>query len=842
MITKLPIDSIKVEFISSLAKTNTLLLSAQPGAGKSTRVPLWLLTQNFKGKIYLVQPRRLAAKSIAYYLAKECGEEVGQRVGYRLKDEVCVSKNTLLEVITEGILIQIIQHDPELLTTAMVVMDEFHERSLQMDIAFALLRDVQSGLNDELKLLLMSATLASNQLMTHLPDAAYLSCEGRSYPITVDYQPVKNIKLWRQHALGCIENAVKNFQGSILVFLPGSSDIRYIYNQLQTRLSADVELCPLYGSLSLAAQKKAIRPSAQGLRKIVLATNIAETSLTIEGITLVIDTGLEKVACFDDNTLTNHLQLRTIAKASAIQRAGRAGRLSKGHCIRLYSEEDFSRRPQEAPLAIKQADILVLLIEAARWGVKSLNQLPLLDFPSEHAADKGWQHLVNLKIVDREHRLTEHGDKVSQLSCHPRYGHMILIASQLEQQHNCFGLAQLACLLAALLEQHDTLSSSQPLQSGNIVNRVEYFIQEQARKDVNTPQLKRLQAQVNRLIKAAKVNKANELPLKFCGELLAIAYPERIAKKREQDGEFLAAYGKGLIVEPHDSLAQAPFIVAAEIVKNNRGLSVKTAAQADINTLLTWKVVTHNKQIYVHYSNKKQAIEALAQKRIGAIVLEEKKLNERLSSAEIIAVWQQQLIKNGIEWLNWQVKDLQLLMRWRWLNRCNKQLNLPDVSVKGLLDQLSLWFLPFLDGVLSKTQLDKLNLSEQLLTLLDYQQQQILNKLAPTHFISATGRRCVIRYSIDKNPTVSLPMQDLYGMNEGPRIGGTNANTSVALVLEMLSPAQRPIQVTQDLSGFWQSSYKEVQKDMKANYPKHYWPDDPANAVATTKTKKHILK
>ncbi|MGB1197596.1 MAG: ATP-dependent helicase HrpB [Thalassotalea sp.] len=836
MPTALPIDAIRGQFLASLKLTNTMLLSAPPGAGKSTRVPLWLLNLGLTGTIYLVQPRRLAAKSIAQYLAQALGEKVGQRVGYRLRDDTCVSHNTQLEVITEGVLIQIIQNDPEMLTTAMVVMDEFHERSLQTDTAFALLRDVQSGLNEELKLLLMSATLASDKLLAHLPNAKHLSCEGRSHPITFDYKPVKSINNWRQHTVNVIEQALKQFQDAILVFLPGSGDIHFVMRQLEPRLDEYTELCPLYGSLPLAAQQKAIQPSTHGKRKVVLATNIAETSLTIEGISLVIDSGLEKVACFDDNTLTNHLLLRTIAKDSAIQRAGRAGRLAKGHCIRLYSEEDFSRRPQESALAIQQADILPLLIEAARWGVKSLEQLDLLDFPNKRSVEKGWQLLIDLMLLDPQQRLTAHGEKVSQLSCHPRYAHMALMAVDLEHQHSCKGLTYLACMLAALLEQRDILPANYS-RSCDITYRVQLLL-----KEKSNPRFKSLWSQINRLAKAVNAEKAAELPLNYCGALLAIAYPERVAKKRHQEGEFIAVYGKGITIDEQDTLAAQSFIVAAEVAKHSKGLQVRLAAGVDINQLLAWSLVAPSERRYTVYDEKKQTIVTSEQVHIGALVLKETQCSQPLAAADVQAIWLEQLDKQGIKWLKWSAKDLQLLSRWRWLNKVNPQLNLPDVSDQALLAQVSLWFTPFIDGILTKAKLNTLNLSQQLLSMLDYQQHQQFNELAPTSYISPTNRHCVIYYSVEKPPSVSLPMQELYGLTQGPTIGSTNQSSSVALVLELLSPAQRPIQITQDLAGFWQSSYKEVQKEMKAKYPKHFWPDDPANALPTNKTKKHMNK
>ncbi|HBY85391.1 MAG TPA: ATP-dependent helicase HrpB, partial [Colwellia sp.] len=428
--TPLPIEAIKQQFCRSLDEHNTLILSAPPGAGKSTCLPLWLLTLPSLAdkKIYLLQPRRLAVKNIAIFLAKQLEEKVGETIGYRLRNDSKTSANTRLEVITEGILTQIIQKDAELQNTALVVFDEFHERSLQGDLAFALTREVQIALREDLKILLMSATLDIEYLSQALPDAHLLSSEGRSYPIEVSYQAPKAHQRWREHALTVIKDKMLNHMGSILVFLPGVADIRFLLDSLLSQQSESVNICPLFGELSLQDQQQAIAPCFKGVRKVVLATNIAETSLTIDGIDLVIDCGLEKVAVFDSASLMNKLMQKQISKASAVQRAGRAGRLMPGQCIRLYGKDDFERRPLHSVNDIQQADLLPTLIEAARWGVTGLAELPLLELPSKTKEEQAWQELQSLDIVDDKYLLTKHGEKAADLPCHPRFSHMILMA------------------------------------------------------------------------------------------------------------------------------------------------------------------------------------------------------------------------------------------------------------------------------------------------------------------------------------------------------------------------------------------------------------------------------
>jgi len=838
----LPIEAIKSSFLQALTSHDTLVLSAPPGAGKSTCLPLWLLNveQLKNKKIYLLQPRRLAAKNIACFLAKQLNEEVGQRVGYRLRNDTKVSKNTQLEVITEGILTQIIQNDPEIAHCGLVVIDEFHERSLHADLAFALTRDIQQGLRDDLKIVLMSATLASDKLIQQLPDAIALNSEGRSFPVDVSYQAPANSKVWREHALKVIKESAKAHQGSILVFLPGVADIHFLVNGLTGRLPSNMVLSPLYGELSIKAQQQAIAATEKGTFKLVLATNIAETSLTIEGIDLVIDCGLEKVALYHQQSLTNRLHQQNISKASATQRTGRAGRLMPGKCIRLYSLEDYNRRAEHNITEIMQADILPLLIESARWGVTQLKELPLLELPPEVKEKLAWQELKSLCIVDDKKHLTRHGKSVAMLSCHPRFAHMIVKARQLEDSENIKQLTYLACTLAALLEVRDIVRGERARFDCDMRHRVtDLYNPPVAMK--HHPALAQIKQQAQQLAKQVngQSGNINTLPIEYSGALLALAYPERLAKYRGREGEFLARNGKGMVINHEDILATEPYVVVANLSQYNHQLQVRLAAPVDLNCLINWRVIKLTKEVNLGYDAKSDRIFSDEQYKVGALVIEEKPISEQLAADKISKMWGEIINQQGLDFLPWSESSQKLLTRWRWLNQYQSQLTLPDVSQAALLEQLGVWFYPFVGQIKSKSQFKKLDFNAMLFSLLDYQQQQVIAQCAPKHFTGPTGRQCAIRYSTEKSPIVSLPMQELYGVNETPKVGESGKH-SVPLILEMLSPAKRPIQVTQDLVKFWQGSYKAVQKDMKSQYPRHYWPNDPANAQATNKVKRLI--
>ena len=837
--TPLPIEAIKQQFCRSLDEHNTLILSAPPGAGKSTCLPLWLLTLPSLAdkKIYLLQPRRLAVKNIAIFLAKQLEEKVGETIGYRLRNDSKTSANTRLEVITEGILTQIIQKDAELQNTALVVFDEFHERSLQGDLAFALTREVQTALREDLKILLMSATLDIEYLSQALPDAHLLSSEGRSYPIEVSYQAPKAHQRWREHALTVIKDKMLNHMGSILVFLPGVADIRFLLDSLLSQQSESVNICPLFGELSLQDQQQAIAPCFKGVRKVVLATNIAETSLTIDGIDLVIDCGLEKVAVFDSASLMNKLMQKQISKASAVQRAGRAGRLMPGQCIRLYGKDDFERRPLHSVNDIQQADLLPTLIEAARWGVTGLAELPLLELPSKTKEEQAWQELQSLDIVDDKYLLTKHGEKAADLPCHPRFSHMILMAKTQGES-----ITLLACLIAALLEERDVLKGEQAKYDCDLLHRLQLLIQPKRNK---SPLFERILQQANRLAHNVQLRfSIDTLDLGKTGILLAYAYPERVAKSRGNHGDFICVNGKGASVNEQDALASEDFMVIAQTNQFGSKLNVRLASQVSMEEITTVFSAKIKQRDVANFDNKSGRIIAKRQTSLGAIVLSEQPLKQEITAETISTMWCELVLRKGVGFLSWQANDLALKARWQWLNKYFPEYGLAVIDDEVLLATLATWFAPFVGGIKTKAQLDKLDLSHMLLSLLSYQEQKILKQAAPTVYVGPTGRNCPISYSQDESPKVSLPMQELYGLTITPNVGviaGISVqNQGIPLLLELLSPAQRPIQVTQDLVKFWSGSYQAVQKDMKSRYPRHYWPDDPINAKATNKMKRHI--
>lgn len=827
-----PVEEIKTEFLQALDDQPLILLTAPPGAGKSTVLPLWLLdAKGLQGqKIYLLQPRRVAAKNIATYLASQLGERVGQRVGYRLRNETCVSENTVLEVITEGILTRIMQADPEMEDCSLILFDEFHERSTQADLAFAIARDIQQGLRDDLTLVLMSATLATEAIQNALPDAYLLQSEGRTYPIEYEYRPPKTIREWRQHTLFVLKEQINQISSSILVFLPGASDIHWLFEQLENSSPSHIDILPLFGDLSLKDQQEVIAPASAGKFKVVLATNIAETSLTIEGINLVIDSGYEKVAVFDQGSLTNHLNQQTISRASAVQRAGRAGRLMAGKCIRLYSQEDFNRRPEQADFSITRADILPLLIESARWGVSKLFELPMLTYPNIHSEQAGWALLQQLSITDNRNKLTQHGEQVAKLATHPRFAHMLIVSMTLEESYP--NITSLGCLLAAMLEERDVFAHQQ-LAATDIELRVNFIVNQQ-----RDGRCQRILKQAKQLAKQLKVVFNKNFSVSMSGLLLALAYPERLAKVRGQHGQYLAANGKGLSLDSADSLAQHQYLAVAVTSGKQGKQQIRQAAFVDIEALLIHKLVSVTEENVLDFDETTGRIQAYSKQAIGALSYQEKPTQAKLSPDLLGKMWCDQINKNGLSWLKFDDAVQQLIAKLNWLNTYQPEVTLPDYSEQALLADMTDWLVPYVGDVKNKQTLLKLDFNGMLLSRIDYNLQQLIKEIAPDYFIGPTGRRCPITYSEDRSPKVSLPMQEVYGLASSPNVGAQG--DEIPLTLELLSPAKRPIQLTQNLAAFWQGSYKEVQKEMKGRYPKHFWPDDPANAKATNKTKKYM--
>ncbi|MDG1731395.1 MAG: ATP-dependent helicase HrpB [Thalassotalea sp.] len=846
----LPIDTIKQPLLAAVqSNIPAVILSAPPGAGKSTSLPLWLLKleRYSKQKIIMLQPRRIAAKSVATRLASQLGEKVGETVGYRMRNDTKVSSSTRLEVVTEGILTRLIQNDNELNGVGLIIFDEFHERSIHADLAFALSLDIQQGLRDDLQLLLMSATLDNDYLAKFLPDAVTLGCEGRTFPIEISYSAPNIERNWRNNAITVIRQNALSETGSILVFLPGTADIRFVYNALLDQLPSNVDLFALYGDLDIKQQQQAIAPSLSGRRKVVLATNIAETSLTIDGISMVIDSGYEKVARFNQDSLINELSQQKISKASATQRAGRAGRVQAGKCIRLYGNDDFQRRSEHSVSEINQADLLPMTIDVANWGVSKFSQLDFLEFPTKSSEQHNWQTLQALDVVNKDNRLTKHGSLVANFPCHPRFAHMLIKALDLvEQKHQPIHCLSLACLMAALLEERDIFNREQSADNCDIRSRLYQIAHSknkargiESRIILQATNLSKKLSTISRNSSLPKFKLSlndNDWPINCCGLLLAFAYPERIALARDKVGSYLCTNGKGAELSENDKLNGETYLVCAQLHSYQKKLNITLATpvdEADIFEHFSQHIQTSD---ILKYDEKQQKISSEKQTRLFSLVLKREVSNAQINSETLSQLWCDFIRQKGLAILKFDEATDNFINRVRWLNQYFPDLNLPDFSETGLLTQLENWLAPYVISIKKLAALQKLNFTEIINNALDFEQQKLVKSWAPKTYTSTLGREFVYQYSEQPQPKLALPMQQVYGLSGSPYV----ANGQVAVLLELLSPAKRPIQVTQDLARFWQGSYKDVQKDMKANYPRHFWPDDPANAKPTNKTKKYM--
>ncbi|MDH5301132.1 MAG: ATP-dependent helicase HrpB [Gammaproteobacteria bacterium] len=820
----LPIEAYLAPLQQLLVQHPNVILQAEPGAGKTTVVPLALLQAPWLAgqRIVMLEPRRLAARSVAVYMASCLGEEPGQTVGYRTRMDSKVSKQTRLEVVTEGVLTRMLQDDPALEAYGLVIFDEFHERSLQADLALALCLDVQANLRDELKLLLMSATLDSDVLSRMLGQAPVLNCPGRQFPVTVNYRPCEPRQRW-DVLVSVIMQALQQHAGSQLVFLPGSGEIRRVEEMLrQQSLPAEVLIAPLYGDLDRQQQLQAITAPAPGRRKIVLATNIAETSLTIEGVNVVIDSGQARQARFDADSGMSRLQLRQISQASARQRAGRAGRLQAGVCYRLWAEAEQARMLEFDDAEIKSADMLPLVLELAQWGVRDLNQLRWLDVPSAGSVEQARTLARQLELLDEQGQLTELGRQAAKLGVHPRLAHMMLRASQL-------GLGEAACELAAMLGER-------PLLGNQEADLWEHFQALQAAKRGKSRQDAGL---VQRIVRQAgqwqrqlagsggQIREASQL-----GLLLALAYPDRVAMLRSPgSGRYRLSNGRGAALVAHHPLATHPFLAVAELGSDAAEPVIRLAApllEADLRQQFAAQIEQFDQ---VGWDRASGAVVAQRQWRLGELLLQKQELTPDTAQRQQGLL--QGIRQQGLDCLPWDDGSRQLCARLQLLREWLPEQGWPDCSAQALLDTLEGWLLPYLDRMNRLTHLSQLNLRDILLARLDWNQQQQLEALAPTHFVVPTGSRIAIDYSVQP-PVLAVRLQELFGYDQHPSI----AQGRLPLTLHLLSPAMRPAQVTQNLPGFWRDSYQLVKKDLKGRYPKHSWPDDPLQAVAIRGTKK----
>ncbi|MGR5123996.1 ATP-dependent helicase HrpB [Vibrio harveyi] len=818
--SQLPIEAVMPQLLTAVKNQHQVILKAAPGAGKSTYFPLQLLQkQSVTGKIVMLEPRRLAARNIARYLAQQLGEQVGERVGYRVRGETKVSKNTQLEIVTEGIMTRMIQSDPELNGIDLLIFDEFHERSIHADTALAFSLEVQEALRDDLKLVVMSATLDQGALQTLLPEAAYIESQGRSFEVETRYLPLGVNDHLPTSMAKTIESLIQKESGSLLAFLPGVGAIKQVQERL-VHLPDNVEVCPLYGQLSFAEQQKAIAPASGDKRKVVLATNIAETSLTIEGIRLVVDSGLERVARFDlKNGLTRLEQVR-VAQSSAIQRSGRAGRIEEGICVRLYSESQFKQQPQVPQPEILHSDLASLVMELAFWGAGDISELKWLNTPSAASLAQAKQFLIVLGLLSEQGQLTPEGKIAHELGVEPRSAAMLIQA----QQHDV-KMLNTALAAVALIEEPERNIT-------NIAHSLHRWVSgTHPKKSILHKRSQTVALKLDTMFSLSEVDE-RALPL-----VLSLAFPDRVAQQRSnQHGRFTLSNGHGAECRPEDTLGDCDYLVAIDFMRSHSNSSqINLACELDINELE--EVFDHlfTTDDVVDWDEKKGRLMAERQVKLGRLIIKRDALSspgkEKMTQALLTYVRRQ-----GLQSLNWTPAAENLLERIRCAVEWLPEQAWPSFDDVDLLANLEEWLEPYMSTVASVKDLAKVNLVEALNARLGWPLNQHIDEWLPEEYRLPTGSKKRIRYQCGHEPVLSVRMQEVFGESTSPTV----AQGRKRLVLELLSPAQRPLQVTTDLAAFWVGSYKEVQKEMKGRYPKHVWPDDPATHVATTKTKRQL--
>ncbi|QBM21866.1 ATP-dependent helicase HrpB [Citrobacter arsenatis] len=808
-VTSLPVAAVVPELLTALDASSQVLLTAPTGAGKSTWLPLRLLEhRGIKGRIILLEPRRLAARNVAQRLAELLNEKPGETVGYRMRAQSCVGPQTRLEVVTEGVLTRMIQRDPELTGVGLVILDEFHERSLQADLALALLLDVQQGLRDDLKLLIMSATLDNGRLQQMLPDAPTIVSEGRAFPVERRYQPLAAHLRFDEAVAIATAELLRHESGSLLLFLPGVGEILRVQEQLATRVGGDVLLCPLYGALTLAEQRQAILPAPQGLRKVVLATNIAETSLTIEGIRLVVDCAQERVARYDARTGLTRLITQRISQASMTQRAGRAGRLEPGICLHLLAKEQAERAASQGDAEILQSDLSGLLMELLQWGCTEPDQLNWLDTPPAVNLQAAKRLLQMLGALEGD-RLSARGQKMAVLGNDPRLAAMLVSATDENE-------AATAAKLAAILEE--------PPRGGSTDLAVAFSRNQPAWQQRSQQLLKRLNV------------RSGQPDSTLLAPLLAQAFADRIARRRGQEGRYQLANGMGAMLDADDASGRHEWLIAPLLLQGSASPDARIllALPLDIEALTQACPELLQQSDTIEWDETQGTLKALRRSRIGQLTVKVQPL-AKPSEEELHQAMLNGIRDKGLSVLNWTPEAEQFRLRLQCAANWLPEYDWPTVDEDSLLATLEDWLLPHMSGVHSLRALKALNVGQALRGLLDWSMLQRLDSELPSHYTVPTGSRIAIRYHEDNPPALAVRMQEMFGEAKTPTI----AQGRVPLVLELLSPAQRPLQVTSDLSAFWQGSYREVQKEMKGRYPKHVWPDDPANTAPTRRTKKY---
>jgi ATP-dependent helicase HrpB len=827
-VTSLPVESVLPQLLDCLQRQHNAVLVAPPGAGKSTVVPLALLDEDWaRGrKLLLLEPRRIAARAVAMRMAQSLGERIGDTVGYRMRLDTRVGPHTRLEVVTEGILTRMLQQDPALEGVAAVIFDEFHERSLNADLGLALCREAQESLGLPLKLLVMSATIDGAAVAARLGDAPVVEAQGRMFPVTVHYLGNGLPPLPEQRTLSPrdierlaaqLGRVLDDTEGDVLVFLPGSPEIHRLRGQVEGRGYIGLDVHALYGELPIEAQQQVLDPPARGRRKLILATNIAETSLTIDGVKVVVDTGLARRSLFDPATGMERLVTARISQASAAQRAGRAGRTAPGSAWRLWGEGAQATLAAQTPPEILTSDLAPLALELAQWGARDAAALNWMDAPPPPLLAQARELLQRLEAIDAGFGITGTGRAMIDTGLHPRLAHMLVRARGTP-------MSALAARLAALLSERDLLRAA---RDPDLRTRLELLRGEV--RSVDQGALARVRELARRLGATGRADPADDAS---AGAVLAWAYPDRIAQRRAGSGgaagqRYLLANGRGAMLEGASTLAGADYLVALDLDDAEAAEArIRVAAPLTREQLESALSAQIRAGIETDNDPKSGALRARHVRRLDALVLEERRAE--LDPETVAQALLDQVRRGGLDALKWGESSARLRARLLFMaaHRVEAKLDLPASDEATLLAELPQWLAPWLQGIRRLDQLPDAQLCEALLSRFTHAQRRQFDDFAPTHVTVPTGSRIAVDYEDDLAPCIEVRMQEVFGLADTPRI----ANGRVPVTLKLLSPARRPMQITRELAGFWRGSYAEVRKDMRGRYPRHYWPENPLEA------------